>query len=99
MRDTVQQTLASMAGTCVPAALMHLYYKSFQSMVPGEAFCQVVCLVVTLLWTFVHQPALHADELAARGMVSVQRTFQKPLWGGGGAWTTGVPSLPHQVLD
>ena len=40
---------------------------------------------------------LHAEVvLAARGMVSTQRTFQKPLWGG--AWTSGVPSLPNQVL-
>ncbi len=81
MRDTVQQTLASMAGTCAQAALMHLHCKSLQSMVPGEAFCHFMCLVVTLLWTFVHQPALHAEDVAARGMVSTQRTFTKPLEG------------------
>jgi len=50
-------------------------------MVPGEAFCQVACLAVTLLWTFVHQPALCAEDVAARGMVSTQRTFTKPLEG------------------
>lgn len=78
MRDNVQQTLASMAGTCAQAALMHLHCKSLQSMVPGEAFCQVVCLAVTLLWTFVHQRALCAEDVAASGMVSTQRTFTKP---------------------
>ena len=40
---------AILAGSCAQAALMHLCCKSLQSMVPGEAFCQVVCLVVTLL--------------------------------------------------
>ena len=81
MRDNVQQTLASMADTCAQAALMHLHCKSLQSMVPGEAFCQVVCLAVILLWTFVHQPALCAEDVAARGMVSTQRTFTKSLEG------------------
>ncbi len=81
MRDTIQQMLPSMAGTCAQAALMHLHSKSLQSMVPGEAFCQLVCLVFSLLWTFVHQPALHAEDVVARGMVSTQRTFKKPLEG------------------
>ena len=97
MRDTNQQTLASMAGTCLPAALMHLYYKSFQSMVPGEAFCQVVCLVVT--------PALdHCPSTCnARRRVGCWRYDVSPAHipettVGGGAWTSGVPSLPHQVL-
>ena len=84
---------AILAGTYAQAASMHLCCKSLQSMFPGEAFCQVGCLMVTLLLNveqprhatknvvqFFHQSALHAEDVSAvRGIMSTQRTFKKPF--------------------
>ena len=64
MLDTVQQMLGSLASTFAQKVVMDFYCKLLQSMVSGEAFCQDVCLVVTLLNIAVNVVTHNAQENA-----------------------------------